>query len=182
MSLQHLLEAITSEAKHSVAQAENAAATRMSQKKEVQKKALGVRKQEIDDQVEKRKVFLRSKAETHAKLSMRAAVLTRKQENIDSIFSAAFESICALSDKEVEPLLSSLLGSLPQGGEIRPSKKHDALIKKLAQGRTIGAPIDAKGGFLFVSATLERNCTFEHLVLSELRSRKELEVARALAA
>lgn len=182
MSLQHLLTAITAEANAEIAKAENAAALRMSQKQESSAEALAKRKAEMDDQVEKRKAMLRAKAETHAKLSTRSAVLKRKQEKIDEVFDTALERAASLSDKEVEPLLSALLKTLPKDGEVRPSKKHEALVKKLASGMTIGQPIDAKGGFLFVSPTQERNCTFEHLILQELRARKELDVSRALAA
>jgi vacuolar-type H+-ATPase subunit E/Vma4 len=180
MSLQHLLDAITAHANEEITKAENAAALRMSQKKEAQTKALSARMAEIDDQVEKRKTMLRAKAETHAKLSTRSGALSHKQGKIDEVFATVMEQASALTDKDVEPLLAALIKSLPNDGEIRPAKKHEALIKKLAGNRQVSASIDAKGGFLFVSKTQERNCTFEHLILTELRARKELDVARAL--
>jgi len=182
MSLQHLLAAIIDQTDREIAQTENAVAKRLAEKKAVSDKALSAHLSSIDEQVTKRKAMLRAKAETHANLSMRSELLTAKQQMIDEVFSAVMEKVSLLPDAEMEPVFRTLLASLPDGGEIRPSKKHAALVQKVAGGRKIGSPIESKGGFMFISEKEERNCTFEHLVGTELRSKQELMVARSLSA
>jgi len=183
MSLQHLLAAITEQATSELAAYKRASDERLSAAKARQKASVVERTAAIGKQVEDRKTLLRAKAETHAQLSRRASVLQARQRLIDEIFDAVLAAVGAVPEQKIESLLKRLLTSMPKTGTIRPAKKHAALIQKLLNGSELqlGEPINATGGFVFESETIEKTCTFEHLISNELRSQKELWVSRELS-
>lgn len=183
MSLPHLLDAITAQANDEIASMKRASDARLAEATARQQASIAERKASIAKQVEDRKTMLRAKAETHAQLSRRSSVLQARQRLIDEIFAAVLAALAALPEQKVESLLKHLIAGLPKEGTLRPAKKHAALLQKLLHGTHVkmGEPIDAVGGFVFESSTIEKTCTFEHLVANELRNRKELWVSRELS-
>lgn len=183
MSLTHLLEAITAQANDKIAAFTRASEERLTAAKSRHETTLQERRASILSQVEERKTLLRSKSETHAQLSRRTAVLQARHQLIDDVFATVLDTLVALPDQKVEPLLRHLLSSLPKTGTVLPAKKHVHVLQTLLHGSSLhlGEAIQAKGGFIFQSDTFDRTCTFEHLVLTEMRNAKELWVSRELS-
>jgi vacuolar-type H+-ATPase subunit E/Vma4 len=183
MSLANLLDAITAQANDEIAAFKQASDNRLAAAKTHHAMAISECQGAILTQVEQRKTMLRAKSETHANLQGRSAVLKARQAIIDEMFQSALEKLSALPEQKVENLLMRLLSALPSKGIVRPTVKHAGIIKRLLQNSAlqIGEPINASGGFLFQNDIQERTCTFEHLVQNELRSAKELWVAKQLS-
>jgi len=112
----------------------------------------------------------------------RNALLGKKRELLDRTYANAAEKLSTLPHEQVEPLIRACLKSIRDEGTVHPARGHEALVKNCADASRfhIGDPIDAKGGFRFVSEAKERDCTFEHLVSEVLRPATELEISRML--
>lgn len=125
---------------------------------------------------------MKRKAELHAESNRRNAVLRKKHELLDRVFADAVEALSGLSDKETEALLGHCLKTIKNKGTIMPSKKHEALLKKIAKDDhfEFGKHIDASGGFIFESDKTDRDFTFENIVREMLRPKTELSAAISL--
>ena len=108
----------------------------------------------------------------------------KKQELLERCYGDVQKALAKSDSAALEAFLIDCLSGITGPGEIRPAAAHKALLEKVADKSrfTIGKPINAIGGFLFVSDKQEHDCTFERFVTGTLRPRTEVEVSRALFA
>ena len=136
---------------------------------------------DLDLQKAQKSEQLIRKARQNAEQIRRNALLQRKREILDTLYASVLDRLSQESDAVLEPLFAACLSRLT-GGEIRPAKKHLALLKKLSAGKgfTIGESIDALGGFRCISKTREEDCRLESIVQDLLRPRTELAISEQL--
>lgn len=182
MALQDILAAITAEADKRIADARKAQQNRLTDIREKSEQHIAKRKQEIAMQKQEKQDQMLMKAQAHAQITKRNAELSKKQELLDAVYGDVVDHLCSLSGAELETFLKACLEQIQGSGTIRPSATHADLLKKLAGNFTIGEPVEAKGGFVFVSEKQERDYTFEHLVHAYLRPATEVETANSLFA
>lgn len=183
MALQDILDAIIAQADEQIAQARSEHNKRMSALREESEQALTDSKQQLALQKEERKDQMRRKAHVHAQMLQRNAELAKKQELLDRLYSDTVTALTKLPGKEQESFLERCLKSIKGKGTVRPAKEHAASLKKLLpKDMELGDPVDAAGGFIFLSEKEERDFTFEHLVSSALRPSTEVESAESLFA
>jgi V/A-type H+-transporting ATPase subunit E len=181
MALQDILAAISVEADRQIAEARTAHQNALTQIRQQSEQSLDRKRQDISAQKEQKLEQMRRKAEVHADTQLRNAQLQKKREILDRIYQKAIESLSQLPDKDVEALLKACLESIHDKGEIRPTKKHVALMQRLVGGDlTLGDPVEGAGGFIFVSEKREQDFRFETLVQDVLRPKTELELAHSL--
>jgi len=182
MALPDILAAISSQADEQIAKERSAHQKRLSLIREESERRIAKRKQEIAAQKEERKEQLHMKAVSHSAMTRRNAELTKKQELLDDLYALVLKNLLSLPEKEVETLLKTCLKTIKGNGEIRPSKAHENILKRIAASEkfSFGKPIESAGGFVFVSEREEHDCRFEHLVSAFLRPQTEVEAARTL--
>jgi len=182
MALQDIIWAITNEADRDIAALRKAHEERASAAKEKYESTLSSLKGKMSSQVESHKAQLLLKTRTHVAMDRRNRISAVKQAVINAAFAETLAMLSALPNEKVEPLLRACLKHIKGSGTLLPSKRHEALIRKIAPSEqfTIGAASDAAGGFFFVGKTSEADLTFEHIVNGVLRPAKEVQVAELL--
>ena len=182
MAIQDILATIAAEADKKIKQFRETHQSELSSMRQESEQRTAKKKQEIAVSKEQKMGQLKGKAQSHADAHTRNALLSKKKDLLDSIYSDAVVELSKLSDKEIEPLLQACVKLIKTKGEIHPSEKHEKLLKKICSGDkfSMQKPTKAKGGFLFVSEKEERDFTFEHIVSQMLRPKTELEVSHNL--
>lgn len=184
MAIDDLLAAITDETDRRIAEAKEAHRAQLSSMREDSERRLLKKRQDLSDQCADKEKQMRAKADVHIALNRRNAILQKKQSLLESFYDDVVAQMAEEKPAALESFLKKCLDGIEGKGEIRPAKKHEALIKKLADGKqfTIGRAIDAAGGFTFVSDDQEYDFTFEHIVRLQVRPHTEVEVASVLFA
>ena len=180
MALSHILAAITAEADTQIAALASQHGTRMAEASAAHERALSELCATIQRHKNERMQQLRKRARDHMDMMRRHAILARKQEILDGFYASLVDAFASLPAEETERLLRSWIERLPAGGTILPSKAHEELLRTMVNGRTMGAPISAKGGFRFESDREDRDYTYESLVTNVVRPDTEIDVARQL--
>ncbi|MBU0766777.1 hypothetical protein KKF55_03270 [Patescibacteria group bacterium] len=182
MALQDILAAITAQADQKIKEARAVHQKNLTKIREQGERTVATKKQEIAAQKEQRKSQLTAKTQNAASMLKRNAKLQKKQELLNKTYSNVVDELSKLPHDQVEPLIRACLKSIRDEGTVHPAKEHEGLVKKLADASRfqLGEPIKAKGGFVFISKTKERDCTFEHLVSEVLRPMSELEISQLL--
>ncbi|MBM3227883.1 hypothetical protein FJZ27_03420 [Candidatus Peribacteria bacterium] len=177
MALQDIINAIIGDTDHHIAEAKSAHEQRLSHMRDQLQQERRSREQAMAKNVQEKKVQLRQKTERLAAGQRRNAIATTRLRLLDKTYAGVIERLEQLPDDQIKPLLQACLATLP-AGVVHPAKKHAALIKSMApKNCTMGKPIDARGGFHFVSATHEKDCTLEAIVQSVLRPETELNIS-----
>lgn len=182
MALDDILSAITQETDKRITDAKDTHKKRLSSLREESERQLLRKKLEIDAQRKEKEKLMRAKAETYISLQQRNAILRKKQELLTRCYDEVKKELASLKPAGVEKLLKHFLQGIKSKGEIRPAKHHKELMEKIADEKhfTIGKPIDASGGFLFISNKEEFDFTFENLVDNYLRPKTEVQVSHSL--
>ncbi|OGJ59426.1 hypothetical protein A2881_05570 [Candidatus Peribacteria bacterium RIFCSPHIGHO2_01_FULL_55_13] len=182
MAIQDIITAITAHTDQEIAKAKQAHAQRLAQMRATAQQNLATRREQITEQVAEKKRQFTIKAECLVSAQRRNAVTTVRQRLLDETYDAALKHFAGLSDDAAEPLLQACLNSITIKGTLHPAAQHAKLLSRIASPEqfTVGAVIDARGGFRFISPTMEKDCTFETLVASVLRPATELEMTRML--
>ncbi len=182
MALQDIITAITTQADRDIAALREAHEHRVKGMRSQHTEALKTLRSTMLQEVETRKSRLLLKVKTHAAVERRNRMSAVKQAVINAAFAEAIAILATLPDEKVEPLLRACLKRIRSKGVLHASKRHVALLKKIAPSEqfTVDSDIDAIGGFRFVGTTSEADYTFEHLVHGVLRQKKELDVAHLL--
>lgn len=182
MALHDILSAIVSEADKQIAAHKTQHERTVTDAQTKANQELERLTADLEAQVAQKSDQMTRKAHQRAEQIRRNAVLQRKREMLDAMYTSILDRLSKESDATLEPLFASLLSKL-SGGEILPAKKHEALLKKLIGGHkqfTMGDSIDAKGGFRCVSKTREEDFRLETIVHEVLRPRTELSVSEHL--
>lgn len=181
MALDDILQAIKAHADSELAMARAAHERRTSEMRETSRRETERKEREIVGQKEQKLTHSAQKADVHAATLVRHAALKAKQRVLDDVYASVAVALAKAPESTIEALLRACLKNLPATGEIRPARAHAALLTKLAhKDHAIGAPIDAAGGFVFVSKDRDVDCTFETLTERVLRPATELEISASL--
>jgi len=119
-----------------------------------------------------------------AKSELHRKVLIRKRQIIDEVYNEALKKLKALSDDDYRAIIKRLLNDLPTGGTILPAKGKEAITKEVAEKvnhdlKVAHESVDSVGGFVWQSAKLNIDNTFEQLV-RDIRDQTEIKVANEL--
>lgn len=123
---------------------------------------------------------------TRAALDGRKSALSKKRAIIDEAFQSAYQSLLRLDETKRAHICEQLLRAEAEGGEtVVPAKADRKGIERALAGMkdknlTLSnqdAPID--GGFLLVSKSYEKDCSFRSL-MNETRQNEETSVAKML--
>ena len=182
MALQDILAAITADADRKIEQARTEHQKSLTALREESERRIAKRKQEIAVQKQQKINQLTTKAQTHASVYQRNAILTKKKELLDATYASAVEEFCKINDTDAEALLRACLKQIKGKGEIHPSATHEKLLKKICPSEqfTMKSATKAKGGFLFISKETEQDFTFESLIQDIIRPKTELQIANVL--
>ncbi|MBM3231302.1 hypothetical protein FJZ28_03160 [Candidatus Peregrinibacteria bacterium] len=182
MALHDVLAAIIAESDRQIASLKAQHERAVADAKAKAKQELEHTTMDLQTKYTEKSLQMNRKARQLADQIRRNALLQCKRNTLDEVYKSVVDRLSAESDAALEPLFGALLSRL-SGGEIRPTKKHAALLKKLlgsAKGFTFGESIDAKGGFLCISKTREEDCRLETIVHDILRPHTELTVSTQL--
>lgn len=181
MALDDILQAITAHTNASIADARSAHERRIADMRGASQREIEQKEREITEQKDRKMEHLRQKAAAYATTQIRHTTLHTKQRLIDEAYRSTVDALAKLPEARIEPLLRACMEHVPASGTIRPARMHTALITKLAKkGHTIGEPLDAAGGFIFISSDHEIDCTLETLTERVLRPATELETSASL--
>lgn len=182
MALQDILDCLSAHADARITEYRKAHQCRISDMREATERKMSGLKQTIHAQKEKRFKELIRKSEAHASGIKKNIILRKKQDLLSALFSETLRYLESLPPEHVLPFLKSCLAHLQnEKGVVRPAPPHAALLKSiLPSSCAFGDPIDAHGGFLFVSPLCEKNFTFDHILLSTLRPTLEVDMALSL--
>lgn len=181
MAFNDILDAIVADADTRIGDATSAHKQFLKHLREESERTLLRRRGQIAEMRDQKMRQIKDKADSLARMDRNKSMLLRKQDYMNKLYNAVFASIVALPKNETETLLKHFLKNITDEGVIHPAKAHEAMIKSmLPKGCTLGAPIDAAGGFRFVSATQEHDCTYEFIVHRLLRPATEVRAATDL--
>jgi len=123
---------------------------------------------------------------TRTALDGRKSALAKKRVVIDKVFSAAYAAVLALDESARAEICKKLLRDEAEGGEtVVPAKADRAGIANAItamQGVSLKLSekdADIEGGFLLVSGSYEKDCSFRSL-MNEIRSDEETNIAKML--
>lgn len=180
MAFQDILRALTADADKRIAAARDAKRAALDETRARLVAAADEKIASIETECERRKKNMERQVSAHALMTGRQAIMKAKHELMERTYERALDLLAGLDASTTEEFLRRLVDSCPEGGTIRPSEAHAAVLKKLAGSRTIGEPVKSRGGFIHESDASERDFTYEVLVRDILRPATELSVANAL--
>lgn len=181
MALQDILSAITAEADERISSAQAGHKKLMKEMKEQGERNVLDTQQRLQEQKRRKMTQLKERAEAHAHMISRHALLQKKQELLNDTYDQVVAALVALPKDKMEAFLGHCLKGIHSKGVIRPAKASEAMLKKLAGDKfEMGETVDAQGGFVFVAEKEERDCTFEFLVREALRPSTEVDAAHKL--
>jgi vacuolar-type H+-ATPase subunit E/Vma4 len=181
MALQDILDAITADADRQIAGALDAHKLRMKAMREENEREIEAKRTHIGAQKEQKKRLLREKTASYARMTRAAAVTAKKQECMGDLYVEVLKQLTSLPKEKTESFLKKCLERLKGEGTVHPAKSaSDFLSKHLPKGCVMGSPVEAQGGFVFVSQKVEQDFTYEFVVEKMLRAQTEVEVAKKL--
>ena len=176
-----IIDAIVAQTDEQIAQHRSAHQKHLSELREKSERNVASKKQEVSRSKEERKEQMIAKAHAHAAMFVRNAELSKKQELLNTLYEEVGKKLGNLPKDKLEGILKKLLSQIHAAGSLNAAKPHADLVQTLASNNfTVGETIDGVGGFVFHSDKQERDCTFEHLVLSVLRPATEVDSATSL--
>jgi vacuolar-type H+-ATPase subunit E/Vma4 len=181
MALQNILDAIVDDADKRIADLTAAHKQYLKELREDSERRLARKRSQITEQRDQRMRQMKEKTESHARMSRSKALLTRRQEYMDRLYTEALDQLVSLPKDKTEAFLAQCLKQIKGKGTIMPAKAHEAILKKLLPtGCTMGETIDAVGGFRFASDTEEHDFSYEFLIHRLLREKTEVSAAEML--
>lgn len=182
MAFQDIITAVAQEADRRIAEAKASQKERLLTLRRESEKRLKEHVGDITAQVAQQKAQMQSRALTTASVAQRNAVLAKKRSLIDQLYGEVERAIGALPPAKIEPFLRQCLAKIDGAkGEILPARPHAALLKKLVGAQwPVGEPVDAAGGFRFVSDRREEDFTLERVIQDHIRPPTEVGASHAL--
>ncbi|PIP65004.1 hypothetical protein COU77_01060 [Candidatus Peregrinibacteria bacterium CG10_big_fil_rev_8_21_14_0_10_49_16] len=185
MSLQDIRNAIVSQADEEIAVLLRDHQHNLRQLTQESEHAIADLKRNLRSEHEQKIQQLRTHASMRFSIEKRNMLLQKKQELLSRLYAQVIDRLCGLPTPDLRAFLSHCLAQCPHDGTVCAAKEHIPLLKELLKaqkGVTVGDPIDARGGFIFLSGQQERDFTFGHLVDAYLRPLTEVEVSKELFA
>lgn len=123
---------------------------------------------------------------TRTALDGRKSALAKKRAVIDKAFTQAYAAVLALDEGARSEICEKLLRAEAEGGEtVMPAKADRKGIQKAIAGmKGVSLTIsekdaDIEGGFILVSKSYEKDCSFASL-MDEIRGGEETNIAKML--
>jgi len=182
MALQDIIDAIVAQADRDIAALRADHEKRVLALKTAHDADRVALKAQTAKQLAERKDLLNRKTTAHLSVERRNRVAEARSTVLDVVFAEVVAGLASLPEAKIEVILRACLKNIRGEGTLLPSKRHEAILKKIAPSErfTIGEHCDAIGGFRFIGTSTEADYTFEHLVHGVLRPQKELEIALSL--
>ncbi len=182
MALADILRAITEEANAELRTLEQQFDVDSQDRMKKHQQELHDIEQTVTAQKKQKMHHLQLKAEGHAKMQTRHALLQKKQEILEEVYQHVLQKLLALDTKSLDAFFALCKETAGvQKGVVHMAKAHqkhgDTLVTKEL---TLGESIDAKGGFTIVTEEKVFNFTFEFLVSELLRPSTEISLASSL--
>ncbi len=142
---------------------------------------------ELQDQKGQRTDALKQKMDTILKMESRNKMLEAKTSLVSEVFAKAQEELANLSDTDYKKWLTSVLKKTGvASGTVIPAKGKEKItetvIHDLKLGLTMGKSGNFAGGCIIQSESMEVNCTFEAILMKNLRPDLEVMIAGQLFA
>ena len=162
------------------AEAEARAITAQSEKAAAQKRA------EFSAKREAEKKSLIGGFQTRAALDGRKSTLAKKRAIIDETFLSAYRALLKLDENQRARICERMLRAEAEGGEtVVPAKADRKGIEQVLSGmkdkqlKLSEQDANIEGGFLLLSKSYEKDCSFRSL-MNEVRQDEETSVAKML--
>ncbi len=149
-------------------------------------KAVSDKRNDLESKREAEKQSLLDGFKTRTELDGRKNALSKKRAVIDDVFSRAYTSVLALDEESRTKICETMLREEAEGGETVLPAKTDrkgiaSVLANMSDRKLTLSDKDAdiEGGFLLVSESYEKDCSFRSL-MSTVRSDEETNVAKML--
>ena len=181
MALQHILDAIKTEADERIAAAQAKYDAAMNAMRDSANQFITQKRRQITEQKEQNMRQIKERAESHARMLRNNALLTKKQECMEHLYHQVLDDLSNLPKDKTEVILKKCLSLIHEHGVIHPAKPYEAFLAKLLPaGCTMGTAIDSAGGFRFSSAKKDYDFSYEFIVHSLILPQSEVQVASEL--
>jgi len=183
MSLQDIHEAIKAQADEEIATLQREYQHMLRRHSEENEREIAEKKRAIRERFKKDMTQERIYRSMQLSIQKRNILLQKKQEILSSVYNQVIDRLCTLTTDTLKQFLFHCIQQCPENGIVRPVADHARILQTLLVGKsgvTVGEPITARGGFLFITGDQERDFTFEHLVFAYLRPATEVEIGERL--
>lgn len=180
MAFHDILRALDADADARISSARAAKQESVAQTREKLEHAASEKLAGIATEVDRKKKNMERQIVAHTQMNGRQAAMTAKRDLVEQTYAKALDMLAGMNPAQTEEFLKRMIEACPEGGVIRAAQPHEALVKKLAGKREIGAPVKGRGGFVHETDTSDRDCTYETIVRDILRPATELAVASTL--
>lgn len=177
MALQDIINKILEEAS---VEAETIKSEYKEKAEVVKEKAVKVGEEKLKQVLKKGEEAIASvkeKADSMARRESKTLIQDAKRQVVDAALEKFVLSLEQLPDEDYAKVLVAMTSGLPkmEGGRfVIPKGKKAVTAKTLGEDKNYEESDEIKGGFVFISDTVEIDMTFSQLVKSEYRS--ELEI------
>ena len=149
-------------------------------------KAVSDKRGDLESKREAEKQSLLDGFKTRTELDGRKNALSKKRAVIDDVFSRAYQAVLVLDETSRTKICETMLHNEAEGGEtVLPAKKDRrgiaSILANISDRKLTLSDKDAdiEGGFLLVSESYEKDCSFRSL-MDTVRSDEETNIAKML--
>ncbi len=149
-------------------------------------KAVSDKRGDLESKREAEKQSLLDGFKTRTELDGRKNALSKKRAVIDNVFSRAYQAVLVLDETSRTKICETMLRNEAEGGEtVLPAKKDRkgiaSILANISDRKLTLSDKDAdiEGGFLLVSESYEKDCSFRSL-MDTVRSDEETNIAKML--
>ena len=186
MALSNILSAIDSKTDEDIAKITKQGQEKASTVKAEFDKKLHDKKEDILKKLKATADRKVSQASFQVQSQVNGKILKKKREVIDQVFQKSLEKLSSLNEADAKKILVKLIKSLPEvtDGKIIPVVDSESAVKSAAKEADTkyeisSKAIKGKGGFIFQSAGLTIDNTWEQLIARQ-QDLLETEVANIL--
>lgn len=180
MAFHDILQALEADANARISAARAAKQESVARTRERLEQAASEKLAGIATEVDRKKKNMERQIVAHTQMNGRQAAMTAKRGLVEQTYAKALDLLAGMNPAQTEEFLKRMIDACPEGGVLRPAQPHEAIVKKLAGNREIGASVKSRGGFIHETDASDRDCTYETLVRDILRPATELAVASTL--
>lgn len=180
MAFNDILRALDANAEARISAARKAKQESVARTREQLERTASEKVAALATEVERKKKNMERQIVAHTHMNGRQAAMTAKRGLVEQTYAKALDMLAGMNPAQTEEFLKRMIDACPEGGVIRPAQPHEAIVKKLAGSRGIGASLKSRGGFIHETDVSDRDCTYETLVRDILRPATELTVASTL--
>jgi len=193
MSVESIKKRILDKAKSEATLIVGKASERIKEeKKSFENEQKTIFEKKLEKEVEKVRNELKKRIDQE-ELKRDRAILKRKNELLEELFSEVIDKITSLPEKEYKKfLIDMIIKDAPKGQSVLFLNKNDirffteeaisSINHKLGKGREIvlsNQPVDIKGGFILKGEGVEIDDTLE-TIIKDVKEKEEIRISREL--